>query len=175
MGLIPRPQHRTRSETGIWGRSRGPGTEWAQKLGFWVNSRAPLAVWAKNGGFWGRRVPGPRRYLLRSLTFSCLLFWGELLVFKPFFEANCPFWGESRRFWHCHCGEGRETTPTPHSPNLLLHPFALGENPGKTVQKHLPLPRHHAKALTKHFFWVEKAPFLVKIPSLGAGPASSAF
>lgn len=115
-GLIPRPRSTTRSEPGIWGRTRDPGAKRAQKWGFWGSSRAPLAAWAENGEFWGRRVPGPRRYLLCWLTFSCLLLWGEFLVFKPFFGANCPFWGESRRFWHCHCGEGRETTPNPPSP-----------------------------------------------------------
>lgn len=64
-------------------------------------------------------------------------------------------------------GRGERQHPTPHPQHLLLHPFALGENPGEMVQKLLPLPRHHAKALTKHFFWVKKPWFWFKFPAWG--------
>lgn len=70
-----RGRRRISSEMEIWGQSS------AQKWGFGVNPAPPSRFWVKNGGFGGRRVPGPRRYLLRSLTFSCLLFWGEISTF----------------------------------------------------------------------------------------------
>lgn len=82
-------------------------------------------------------------------------------------EQIVPFWGESRRFFGTvTVGRGERQHPTPHPQNLLLHPFPLGENPGKTGQKLLPLPRHHAKALTKHFLG-KKKPFLVQFPAWG--------
>lgn len=51
LGLIPRPRRRTRSEPGIWGQTRDPGAERAQKGPVWVKRAPPAQNRLRNRGF----------------------------------------------------------------------------------------------------------------------------
>lgn len=64
-------------------------------------------------------------------------------------------------------GGERDNTQPPMPQTCSSIPSLWGKIWGKMVRKLLPLPRHHAKALTEHFFGVEKAVFLVKFPAWG--------
>lgn len=139
----------------------------SSEMGIWGQSRAPLAVLGQERGIWGSARPGappvltPLAHLFLPLILGGNFYFLSLFLVCFFLEQIVPFWGESRRFWHCHCGEGRETTGNPSIPQTCSSiPFALGQNLGKMVQKLLPLPKHHAKALTKHFFGWKKPCFL---------------